>query len=279
MKGFVVGTGRSGTTLLVNLLGSHSQLSPLYELEFLLNIMTWIRKDKTIVPKELLGLLYTWGSGLGGLPFLDIWDKNYDKKRPRFGSKYANFTKDHLMLAAVRFLDNLKQEPAEQALAAFINTLSDIQARNDKKPHTIIKTPGVMQIPSLILSGMPQCKFIHIYRDGRDVWCSIKNYSWGPDNVRNAAVWWSEHMRLAEEIKRISPDSILEVRYESLLGEPQETLEGIFAFLGLEPEPIAFELSPSSVQRFRKEMTREELEEFNKIAGSQLLNRGYPVGG
>ena len=98
LKGFIVGTGRSGTTLLVNLLGSHTLLSPLYELEFLLNILSWFQKDGAVQPKELLGLLYAWGSALGGLPFKDIWSREYDPVRPRHGSKYALFSKADLMI-------------------------------------------------------------------------------------------------------------------------------------------------------------------------------------
>ena len=277
LKGFVVGTGRSGTTLLINLLGFHSQLSPLYELEFLLNILTWYNKNGTIVSSELLGLLNKWGSGLGGLPFVDIWDRNYDKIKPRFGSKYARFTRDDLMLAGRTFLDELRREPAERALARFITRLSDMHARSDGKPHCIIKTPAVMNAPALIFGALPAIKFIHIFRDGRDVWCSIRNYSWGPGNLIEAARWWVQHMRLADELRKILPDRLLEIQYETLLDQPQEELDRAINFLELEPESISHPLVRSSVHRHRGELSREEVAKFNEIAGDVLRQRGYEV--
>jgi hypothetical protein len=37
---FVVGVGRSGTTLLVNLLGSHRSMAPIYETSFIKNLLS-----------------------------------------------------------------------------------------------------------------------------------------------------------------------------------------------------------------------------------------------
>ncbi|MGZ8500831.1 MAG: sulfotransferase, partial [Candidatus Binatia bacterium] len=41
--GFIVGVPRSGTTLLINLLGQHPLIAPLYETRFLRNLLVLCR--------------------------------------------------------------------------------------------------------------------------------------------------------------------------------------------------------------------------------------------
>jgi len=277
IKGFIVGTGRSGTTLLVNLLGSHSQLSPLFELEFLVDLVNMAKTTGKMVPKELLGLLYAWGSARGGLPFKDAWDRKYDAVKPRFGSKYALFTKEELLGAGVRFLDDLKARPAEEAYARLMNTLADIHCLNDGKTHCIIKVPSLLRAPEIVFTALPQARYVHIYRDGRDVWCSSRNYWWGPRTLEDCAAWWAETLHISEMIRDAFPGRILEVKYEAMLTDPRARLDEIFAFLGLPPEPISYEFSKGSVGRHQKEMSGVEISRFNKIAGRHLENRGYTL--
>ncbi|MBU0754267.1 MAG: sulfotransferase, partial [Planctomycetes bacterium] len=215
LKGVVVGTGRSGTTLLVNLLGSHPRLSPMYELEFITDIIHWFRESGQVQAKKVLGLLYGWGSSLTGLPFREIWDKAYDKKKPRFGSKYALFTKTELMTAGTVFLDQLKELPAEKALAGLVNTLVGLHCKNDGKPWCVLKVPALIRAPDVFSEGFPGVKFVHILRDGRDVWCSARNYWWGPKTIPNCAQWWSENIRVADLIHREYPGMMLEIKYEN----------------------------------------------------------------
>lgn len=277
LKGFIVGTGRSGTTVLVNLLGSHSRLSPLFELEFLVDIAHMTKTTGKVEPKELLGLFYAWACARGGLPFKDAWDRSYDAIKPPFGSKYALFTKEELITAGVHYLDDVKALPAEQAYANLIHTLVEIHCRNDGKPHCIIKVPPLLRAPEIVFAALPETRYIHIFRDGRDVWCSSKKYWWGPKTMEDCAAWWSESLHVSELIKTTFPGKILEVKYESLLDDPDARLEEIFSFLGLDPEPVAYPLSSSSMGRHREEMTCGEIAKFNKIAGSHLEKRGYAL--
>jgi hypothetical protein len=275
LRGIVVGTGRSGTTLLVNMLGSHPQLSPLYELEFLTDIINWFRKSDKIEPKNILGLLYGWSWMRGGLPYEDIWDEAYDSKKPRFGSKFALFNRIELMSAATDFLDCLREMPAEQALARFMNTLADLHCRKDGKRDCILKVPALIRAPEVILPPLPDLKLIHIYRDGRDVWCSAKKFWWGPKTVQSCAEWWNENLRIADLIHREFPGRMLDIKYEDLLDRPAEIMREIFEFIEVEPVPVSYEISRKSVSRYRNEMTVEELDRFAQIAGASLEKRGY----
>jgi len=275
LKGFVVGTSRSGTTLLVNLLGSHSRLSPLFELEFLLDVIDAYKGKGQIEPKEFLGLLYSWGSKHGGLPYDNIWDKSYDRIKPRYGSKYALFTKEELMRAGTDFLDDIRRLPAEEALFRFMDALSEDHCRRDGKPFTLIKVPSLLRAPDVLLSAFPEAKFIHIYRDGRDVWCSAKRFPWGPKTVEMSAQWWTDNMRISEILKATYPHNFMEVKYEGLMESPQIHLDSLFEFLGIPPEPIEYTFSKDSINRYQQEMSPEEINRFNKIAGNYLEKKTY----
>lgn len=275
LKGFVVGTSRSGTTLLVNLLGSHSQISPLFELEFLLDIIDAFKNRGRMEPKEFLGLLYSWGSKNGGLPYDNIWNKSYDRIKPRYGSKYALFSKDELMQAGTDFLDDLKRLPAEEALFRFVDRLSEEHGRQDNKPFTLIKVPSLLRAPDVLLSAFPDAKIIHIFRDGRDVWCSSRRFAWGPKTVEMCAHWWTDNMRISELLKETYPDNFMEVKYEDLMDSPQAHLDELFAYLGVPAERIEYPFSGKSINRYKNEMTPDEIERFNKIAGNYLEKKTY----
>ncbi|MFH2002095.1 MAG: sulfotransferase [Planctomycetota bacterium] len=275
LKGFVVGTSRSGTTLLINLLGSHSRISPLFELEFLLDIIDAYKNKGKIEPREFLGLLYQWGSQKGGLPYDDVWDKSYDRIKPRFGSKYALFTKEALIRAGTDFLDDVQRLPAEEALYRFMDTLSEQHCRCDGKPFTLIKVPSLLRAPDVILAAFPDAKFIHIFRDGRDVWCSAKRFSWGPRSVEMCAHWWTDSMRISDLLKATYPENFVEIKYEDLMEAPQAHLDELFHFLGVPPEPINYEFDRSSINRYKQEMSPEEIDRFNKIAGNYLEKKTY----
>ena len=75
-------------------------------------------------------------------------------------------------------------------------------------------------------------RFVHIIRDGRDVFLSLKNWNktgsaagrfstWTEDPATTTALWWKWNVRLGQEDgKPLGPDFYHEVRYEELVSEP-----------------------------------------------------------
>jgi hypothetical protein len=80
----------------------------------------------------------------------------------------------------------------------------------------------------------PHAKFVHILRDGRDVWLSATDWRSGgelrrrfiplqEDPVTTTAVWWDWQVRTGrEDGNALGPDLYYEVRYESLVSKPTE---------------------------------------------------------
>jgi hypothetical protein len=177
------------------------------------------------------------------------------------------------------------------------------------------KTPGhIFSIPR-IEQRLPEARFIHLIRDGRDVALSWKPLWFAPsdslDDLAHHWVHWVESGRKLGQNAR----HYLEVRYENLVRDPQRELARVCSFLELEFEQqmlephrgaanrLAEHLSRISVsgkiiatreQRllqqannlkpvfaekvytWRKEMTLSQKEGFWRRAGSLLQELGYP---
>ena len=70
---------------------------------------------------------------------------------------------------------------------------------------------------------LPEARFVHVIRDGRDVALSMMDVPWGPATVAEAAEMWVRDIRRARrQAKRLG--HYMELRYEDLVGEPEACL-------------------------------------------------------
>ena len=93
------------------------------------------------------------------------------------------------------------------------------------KPEATIlldKHPGYSDHVEYINRLIPNARFIHVIRDGRDVVASLLAASqgwgklWAPKDVESAASIWKKHVLAAREAHKYD-GRYLEVRYEELL--------------------------------------------------------------
>lgn len=76
---------------------------------------------------------------------------------------------------------------------------------------------------------------MHIIRDGRDVAASISNLPFAPPGgVAASAHDWAHGIRVGREQ---AADQYLEIRYESLVQEPERVLRHVCSFLDLTFDP------------------------------------------
>ncbi|MGH7823896.1 MAG: sulfotransferase family protein [Candidatus Binatia bacterium] len=306
---FVVGVGRSGTTLLVNLLGCHPLLSPIYETAFLRNLLmlcesaSWFWGNS---PSRRLGAL------IPGYPqrFLLSRCEKYRKKCEEFRSfirslpppaerreqgvrqKYEVFpfenqallfNMDELIKEMEAFLQVLVAGPRNEveiyalARSAIDRQFSEHCARA-QKAHWVNKTPRLLLSLDLLPKLYPGAKCIHIVRDGRDVAASFRTLSWGPRDVRQAARRWRDRLsqRKRFDSRRLS---YLEVHYEDLIKAPSEKLEMIMRFLELEgsTEDVVGRLPIYNyrVGAWRTAFSLNERKAFDQEAGELLIELGY----
>lgn len=180
------------------------------------------------------------------------------------------------------------------------------------------KTPRNIFIVEVLREIFPGAKFIHIYRDGRDVACSLLNKPWhlaeskklnkrepggylyGPyphfyieSNRKleymqtsdiHRCIWiWKRHVEKGIELERKLPSySYLNLKYETLVSKPKKSIKIILDFIDenncsayQHALAIAFKSYKSSIGRWQKELQESDVITILDEAESILNELGY----
>jgi hypothetical protein len=151
----------------------------------------------------------------------------------------------------------------------------------------------------LIGLSLPKARFIHVVRDGRDVAAShlkLNNKNWTYKTIEDAALGWSS---LLQRVRETDDPTLVQVRYEDIVYEPQTTLKKLLGNLGLtwsdyvlshtdashdllltpSDHPSANQVSQplynKSVGAYKNILSKNQIDEFEKIAGEELEAFGY----
>jgi hypothetical protein len=201
VKCFVVGCGRSGTTLLSVLLDRHSQLAMTPETAFYEEVAP------KIVPFDeatLAGVLAEWPR----LPELE------------------------LDVATVLARCGEGSSPG-----AVFDLLLRLYADKRGKRYCGEKTPRHWRHLATLLDDFPAAYVLCIVRDGRDAALSLNAMPWWPYDLSAAATVWLNAAEAARTYSARFPDRVLTVRYEDLVSAPRTILATLMEFIGLRFEP------------------------------------------
>lgn len=108
---------------------------------------------------------------------------------------------------------------------------------------------------------LPESRFIHVIRDGRDVSLSIADLWFGPHPGRKTAEevahWWATKV---EEGRREGSKlrNYMEVRYEDLVLQTEPTLHEVAAFLDLPWDPGMLDYHRNAGQRISELDTAQQ---------------------
>jgi hypothetical protein len=217
---FIIGVGRSGTTLIRQMINSHSKVAVPYESHFITKYMNKISEYGDLEQdKNLMQLL----QDICNEPILENWD-------------YCCTAKE------------LFEEINQRDLATIFDSFFQLYAKHHGKIMWGDKSDYLNRMYQ-IRELYPDAKFIHIIRDGRDVANSVMKMKWGPKNIIEAADWWQEHVRLGYSMGRMLGDNnYMEVRYEDLVTTTEESLRKICKFINVDFETSMLEYYKSSVK-------------------------------
>jgi len=220
---FVVGVNRSGTTLLRMMLDAHPQLTVPPETHFVPELIDAAGSaDRS--PESLLATITSqreWGDF--GLP-------------------------EEELLRRFRAQDPLS---AGGALRSFY----EAYAERVGKPRWGEKTPIYVKSMRKIAGALPEARFVHVIRDGRDVALSIRDRATKEHTIEAIAERWVRRItRAREQAKRL--DHYREVRYESLILDTEPTLREVCEFYELPWDPAVLDYHQHSAERL-EEMKRE----------------------
>jgi len=214
---FVVGSPRSGTTLLA---GALNQVAGV-----------WIGKETGFIPflydatsepvdewddRRLGTLIAAVNSYLSN----EYWERRVSAEGVR---RFWSETGTTGYAGLVRYVWSLDNPPDG----------ADITFAGDQTPTYVLAIPLLEQL-------FPDAYYVHVVRDPRDVVASILPLRFGAHSAGVAAADWNECVAgwWAAE-RRLPPERLCEVRYEDLVAAPAETLRILAAFLGVAPPEVA----------------------------------------
>lgn len=206
---FIVGAGRSGTTLLRLILAGHSRLHILPETWFIRPMVRELPLTEPLTPAQVersVSLMvqdYRWPDM--GISSDELHRRAVALDRPSLKDIIGIVYQHHL-------------------------TVTGKQRSGDKTPIYIDVIP---QIGTLY----PAAKFIHLIRDGRDVAISNIDIGWDRYYERGNFEWTLAMAKRREYLDLPYARFILDVRYEDLVTELEATVRKVCAFLGEDFEP------------------------------------------
>ncbi len=266
---FIVGMPRSGTKLLRNLLNQHPRVR-------LLEVET-----------EFLPWLIHHVAGYGDLSDLQNF-RRFHADMVRF--PYFMYRADEgRVLEADTWYAACHSYDAAGVFEALVRC--EVAAPSGSSMIWGDKSPSYIDDIPLISGLYPQARFIHIIRDARDYCISIHK-AWGKDMYRAAQRWADGVARAREDGTRVGP-AYMEVRYEDLLSDVDETLRRACEHLGIEFDPSVLELEKPSENigdargasrvvkgnfgKFRNYMQPPVLKRIESIAKDVLQACGYEL--
>lgn len=265
MKGpiFIVGTPRSGTTLLSVILNKHSQVffnktsvgqRIFYCLDALKNRNKYLDKEKIITY------------------FQDIVQKDYK------GYLYAE----------------VKHFPfwqPDETIAQYLQRVTSSKAAGNGKKIWGDKTPELLHYTEYIYSIFPGAKIIQVIRDGHASVSSLKQRQYVSIDL---ACWqWRKDILRGMINKYLyGKDRYFILRYEDILTDEVNTLKIVCSFLGIEFEEgilnlkdenvsgqsyIGTKIDKSKVDTWKKELSKKEIETIEKRNGKIMHELGYSL--
>lgn len=268
---FFVGCGRSGTTLFRVIFDSHSRLSIPGESHVLDEILH--RRHR--YERNRFRTAEFLNDVLGNESFLRNWSVPEGKLRSSIMRAPPRDTADGI-----------------RRLFGFHAALAGKDRYGDKTPAHALRIP-------LLAEALPESRFVHIIRDGRDVALSYLDVRWGPRSIEEAALRWKRFVGAGRRAAAaLDPSRYREVRYEEFLRDPEGIVRSLCPYVDLEFESAMFnyfdrvdsvihssrhpeshqhlKLPPTpGLRDWRSNMTKGDLEIFEALAGDLLSELGY----
>lgn len=171
----------------------------------------------------------------------------------------------------------------DEAVPAFRQMITDLLGKDEGR-LVLVAHRGLDRLLELCMD----LSVLHIVRDPRDVARSAIGMGWA-GNVFYGVDTWLKTEREWDDLKtRFAPDEQFEVRYESLVRDPEAALTDTCRFLGLAYDPAMtgyFRNSsydrpdPKLAEQWREKLDVQEIGLVEQKIGHFLENRGYGPSG
>jgi hypothetical protein len=201
---FIVGCGRSGTTLMRLMLSAAGDLMIPPECDFLWRAVRRFGADASLTATQVAEFVSVL-EHISSFPGLE--------------------------LTAGDLLEGLQASGASRLADCVSHVYATYAARQgrsrwgDKNPFYVLYLNEIREL-------YPQVRVIHMVRDGRDVAVSYRSTKMRPYNTFVTAHRWVRCVQTGQAWGARHPDQYLEIRYESLIEDPEGQLRRVAPFVG-----------------------------------------------
>lgn len=272
---FIVGSGRSGTSLLQGMIAAH---------------------PSAVMPNET--------------KFLTVLRKQF-ADRDRIGDaevfeRAVDYTLSRWWIADMKLDEGRVRELCASGDRSWETILLSILAAHAEAhgaDRVGEKSPGHMRHIGYLSEKFPRSRFVHVMRDPRAVVLSKLRTDFGSKSVWHHIETWKEAARQhATHSQRLGSERYHLVRYERLVSDAEGTIRGLCDFLGLpfdesmlhherrkvrgfaerQAGHMSNTLRPlftSSIEKWRQEMPGWQVALIEHAAGEQMRDLGYELTG
>ena len=234
---FSGGSGRSGTTIIVNLLKSHPEIhaSLPREIKYItsryglvdLNFGRSMRLEEDFkgVRNNFLASINNRVGKRKEDIFLNYlkskwWSEVGKKGKPRGIAQ--GVTEEQFAEISARFSSSYEKNLLVASRELFYD-LSSCQFKKDTVRYFADSTPVNTMQAHLIYLLFPDALFINMIRDGRDVAYSVSKEKWGPKDPFKALKWWGNRVLVSHQsLSQLPQNQHLEIRLEELISSDRE---------------------------------------------------------
>ena len=276
---FVLGSGRSGTTVAASLINRLPGVHIAKETGFIAQSVEQLRDIAN--PKSRRQLIDVVNSWL----VVETWSGRASE------DGFAEFCHRHQIDGPSAFIHYVWQidSPTPWEQLNFIG---------DNTPLYVLSIPWLLEL-------FPGARFVHMVRDPRDVVCSVLAMRFGADDPVVAAMEWHHALGcwlMAERM--IPPENRIEIRYEDLCQSAESTLRKLIHWLRADDTPLNMEstlkvadnagggtfqsvaalahhqrlqepLNAGRIGRYRTELSGKDIARIEAVAQNGMLACGY----
>ncbi|WP_404454409.1 sulfotransferase [Virgibacillus necropolis] len=219
----------------------------------------------------------------------------------------ANLYNQMISIEDIRNAYNINKDDVNRSFSSFISSFFGKFKLENTANRIVEKTPHNILIMKELINIFPDAKFIHVFRDGRDVASSLVTMNWHDfqgkplpyvQNIQNATDYWKQVITksFTDSNDPILKGKVKFIKYEDLIAEPKKLMKDILTFIeepwseqvldysnvdrGYEPNEsstsqVSKQIYTNSKKRWQRDFTEKDKQVFKEIAGSLLIDLGY----